>query len=121
VRALPGWTGVEADAVALLVAAEERLLLALEPPAATPAQPLTLAMLQARPLLLGLYWLWHHICTSQNTVSAGLTFAMLICLCIDFDSARYRCLVRTYLFSQVADVGCWTRFSACLLRVLLRD
>ncbi len=48
VRALPGWTAVEADAVALLVAAEERLLLALEPPAATPAQPLTLAMLQAR-------------------------------------------------------------------------
>ncbi len=49
VRALPGWARVEADAVAVLVAAEERLLLALEPPAATPAQPLTLAMLQARP------------------------------------------------------------------------
>ncbi|BDA41474.1 probable Nucleoporin NUP188 homolog at N-terminal half [Coccomyxa sp. Obi] len=46
VRALPGWARVEADAVAVLVAAEERLLLALEPPAATPAQPLTLAMLQ---------------------------------------------------------------------------
>lgn len=50
VRALPGWARVEADAVALLVAAEERLLLALEPPAATPAQPLTLAMLQACPI-----------------------------------------------------------------------
>lgn len=49
VRALPGWHSVEADAVAVLVAAEERLLLALEPPAATPAQPLTLAMLQVRP------------------------------------------------------------------------
>ncbi len=46
VRALPGWDSVEADAVAVLVATEERLLLALEPPAATPAQPLTLAMLQ---------------------------------------------------------------------------
>ncbi len=52
VRALPGWARVEADAVAVLVAAEERLLLALEPPAATPAQPLTLAMLQARPRCL---------------------------------------------------------------------
>jgi hypothetical protein len=49
VRALPGWTDVEADAVALLVAAEERLLLALEPPAASTSQPLTLAMLQVSP------------------------------------------------------------------------
>lgn len=47
-RALPGWAEVEADAMAFLSVAEERLLLALEPPAATPAQPLTAAMLQAR-------------------------------------------------------------------------
>ena len=48
-RALPGWAELEADAVVFLSVAEERLLLALEPPAATPAQPLTAAMLQARP------------------------------------------------------------------------
>lgn len=45
-RALPGWTEVESDAVDMVVMTEERLLLALDPPAATPAQPLTLAMLQ---------------------------------------------------------------------------
>lgn len=46
VRALPGWEGVEADAVAFVVVGEERLLLALEAPEGTRAQPLTLAAMQ---------------------------------------------------------------------------
>ncbi len=46
VRALPGWEGVEADAVAFVVVGEERLLLALEAPEGTHAQPLTLAAMQ---------------------------------------------------------------------------
>ena len=48
VRALPGWAEVEADAVAFVVAAEDRLMLALEAPEGTQAQPLTLGALQAR-------------------------------------------------------------------------
>ncbi|KAK9819662.1 hypothetical protein WJX72_000881 [[Myrmecia] bisecta] len=45
-RVLPGHADADRAAVAFLVTAEERLLLALEPPAATAQQPLTLAMLQ---------------------------------------------------------------------------
>ena len=48
VRALPGWAEVEADAVAFVVAAEDRLMLALEAPEGTQAQPLTLGALQVR-------------------------------------------------------------------------
>ncbi|CAK0783823.1 hypothetical protein CVIRNUC_007023 [Coccomyxa viridis] len=46
VRALPGWAEAEADAVAFVVAAEDRLMLALEAPEGTQAQPLTLGALQ---------------------------------------------------------------------------
>ena len=48
VRALPGWAEVESDAVAFVVAAEDRLMLALEAPEGTQAQPLTLGALQVR-------------------------------------------------------------------------
>ncbi len=48
VRALPGWAEAEADAVAFVVAAEDRLMLALEAPEGTQAQPLTLGALQVR-------------------------------------------------------------------------
>ena len=48
VRALPGWAEVDADAVAFVVAAEDRLMLALEAPEGTQAQPLTLGALQVR-------------------------------------------------------------------------
>ena len=46
VRALPGWANVELDAVALVVMGEDRLLLALEAPEGTQAQPLTLGAMQ---------------------------------------------------------------------------
>ena len=45
-RALPGWAEVESDAVAFVVMGEDRLLLALEPPEGTQAQPLTLGSMQ---------------------------------------------------------------------------
>ena len=48
VRALPGWAEVESDAVAFVVATEDRLMLALEAPEGTPTQPLTLGALQVR-------------------------------------------------------------------------
>lgn len=44
--ALPGHAAVEGAALQLVVEAEPRLLLAAEPPAASPQQPLTLAMAQ---------------------------------------------------------------------------
>ena len=46
VRALPGWAEVEADAVAFVVVGEDRLLLALDAPDGTQAQPLTLGSMQ---------------------------------------------------------------------------
>ena len=46
VRALPGWAEVESNATAFVVMGEDRLLLALEAPEGTPAQPLTLGAMQ---------------------------------------------------------------------------
>jgi len=46
VRALPGWVEVESDAVAFVVMGEDRLLMDLEAPEGTQAQPLTLAAMQ---------------------------------------------------------------------------
>ncbi len=46
VRALPGWAEVELNATAFVVMGEDRLLLALEAPEGTPAQPLTLGAMQ---------------------------------------------------------------------------
>ena len=54
VRALPGWAEVESDAVAFVVAAEDRLMLALEGPEGTQAQPLTLGALQVRACVCAL-------------------------------------------------------------------
>ena len=54
-RALPGWAEVESDAVAFVVAAEDRLMLALEAPEGTQSQPLTLGALQVRTVSAG--WL----------------------------------------------------------------
>ncbi len=49
VRALPGWAEVESNATAFVVMGEDRLLLALEAPEGTPAQPLTLGAMQVGP------------------------------------------------------------------------
>ena len=72
VRALPGWEALEADALAFLALAEERLLLALEPPAATPAQPLSAAMLQARSVPPGGPWHADEGSGARGTAHVGL-------------------------------------------------
>lgn len=49
---LPSSADVAQSAVTLVAGGEQRLLLALEPPAASPQQPLTLALLQVWPHFL---------------------------------------------------------------------
>ena len=48
-RTLAGHTQVQEGSMTMLVAAEPRIALALEPPAGSPSQPLTLAGLRVSP------------------------------------------------------------------------
>lgn len=75
-RALPGWTGVESDAVAFVAMGEDRLLLALEAPEGTLAQPLTLAAMQVgRRLHSGFRQLSDVYCKIWRVRSKDITLA----------------------------------------------